>query len=119
MCGDNLSDDQILKQLNDILVNPQFEKWNTTSLEYVIGWATGFRGKTIRDLSLHIYDLFIDWYQEYQATHYIVPVYDFISNIDEMVHIRELLLQIDQSQFTDDPKHNMKKAINFMNQIDP
>lgn len=119
MCGDNLSNDDILKELNTLLNNPQFEKWNTTSLEYIISWATGYHGKVIRDLSLQMYDLFIEWYQSYRKTHYIAPVYDFISTVGDMYHIRDLLLQIDQSQFNDDEKHNLAIAIHFMNQIDP
>lgn len=117
MCsGEKLTDDQILVQLSD-LSKHEFVKWNTTTLEYIIGYATGYRGLEIRTLSLQIYDSFIEWYRGYRGL--ITPICDFASTVGGFIYIRKLLMDIDQTQFGTDVERNLKIAIDFMNLIDP
>jgi hypothetical protein len=118
MCGDNLTSDELIRYLHKTLDQPEFVKWNTTSLEYVISWSIGYRGKVIRDLSLQLYDQFLSWYDEYRRDHYIIPAYDFAGNLDDLLTIRELLAKVDQKQFTGNEKHDLQIAIDFMNRID-
>ena len=35
-CHNNISDEEILKQLNECLENPQFDEWNTSSLSHFL-----------------------------------------------------------------------------------
>jgi hypothetical protein len=110
--------EEALNELNNIDVS-KFGQWNTTSLEYIIGFATGYLGSDIRERSLQIYQQFIDWYRDYSITHIRIPVYDFARSSDDLINIQKLLLSFDQSQFTDNEKNNLSIVIKFMNRIDP
>jgi len=116
-----LTSDELIRYLHTNLAQSELEfgKWNTTSLEYIISWATGYRGQLIRNLSLRLFDRFISWYDKYQASHYIVPVYDFANNLDDLLRIRAFLAKLDQRQFIGNEKNDLRITIDFMNQIDP
>ena len=116
---DQMTNEMIVTELHKMLQEQQFEKWKTNSLEYLIGWATGYRGESIRRHSLRVYDCFIDWYRKISSTPTPVPAYDFASSVGDLVKIQDLLIKFDQSQFTDDRNKNLRICINFMNMIDP
>jgi hypothetical protein len=98
MCGDNQSDAEVLKTLNDIQTNPEFEKWNMCSLQHIIRWAGGCRGQAIRELSLIAYDQYFAWYLKHGKTCHKLSDNDFVLTIDQFEKLRTVLTTLDQYQ---------------------
>ena len=56
-----LTDEQITGQLRETTRDPQFNKWNTTSVSHVAIAATGHNGEEARKLGLDLLLKFIEW----------------------------------------------------------
>ena len=57
-----LSDETVLKQLQETLNNPQFDKWNGTSLSHVLLAYSGLNGKKVHIVAKQLLDKFYNWY---------------------------------------------------------
>jgi len=60
-CHNNLSDDQIQKQLENALRNPQFEKWNSTSVNHMKIAASGHNGLKCKLLAEQLLEEYEQW----------------------------------------------------------
>ena len=61
-CHDKLSDECVLSDLTETLKNPQFEKWNTTSLGHVLIAIEGQNGSKAHDIALQLAENFYSWF---------------------------------------------------------
>lgn len=65
-CHQGLSDEYVLQSSLDSLSNPQFEKWNTTSLSHLFIEISGVNGEECSQLGLQLLDNYIQ-YKEHNA----------------------------------------------------
>jgi hypothetical protein len=61
-CHSGLSDETVKAQLQESLDNPQFEKWNTTSLSHILIAAEGVNGPEVRVIALELAEKFYQWF---------------------------------------------------------
>lgn len=61
-CHSQLSDETILTQLTEALKNPEYEKWNTTSLSHICIAIEGANGKEAHDLGVQLAEGFYTWF---------------------------------------------------------
>lgn len=61
-CHGALSDELVIAQLEESLPNPQYERWNTTSLSHMIIAIEGTNGPKAHDLALELANGFYNWY---------------------------------------------------------
>jgi hypothetical protein len=67
MCRDCHERETILEQLHEQWDsiqdnNAQFDKWNIISIFHMIIMMSGFNGEEVRELSIKIFEKFVDWY---------------------------------------------------------
>lgn len=60
-CHTGISDEDALRQLNDIFANPQFDKWNETSLSHLAICLSGYNGDMVSKLANQLFDNYIEW----------------------------------------------------------
>lgn len=60
-CHQRISDDVTTEQLREVLDNPRFEVWNSTSVNHVYLSAAGVNGPEARRIALAILVEFIEW----------------------------------------------------------
>lgn len=63
----NLSTETVLEQLQEEWKNiednnPDFDKWNTTSVSHCVIMMSGYNGDEVRRLSIKVFEKFVDWY---------------------------------------------------------
>lgn len=60
-CHSMFTDEEVVEQLTDHMDNPQYEKWNTTSVSHIGIAASGHNGNDARKLGLILFRNYIDW----------------------------------------------------------
>lgn len=60
-CHQKISDKTILETCHRALVDPKFDRWNTTSLSHMYITASGYNGKEAQELARQLLQNFIDW----------------------------------------------------------
>lgn len=97
-CHSIFSDEEVVAQTKSSLENPQFERWNTTSLNHTVIACLGYNGVEAQDLSLQLYQKHIDWAETVKGYGYLRPEHGLepmplISNLKRMykklVQLRE------------------------------
>lgn len=68
-CHKNLSDANILAQMQDRLVNPKFEQFNDTSISHIIITYWGVNGDEASGLAKKVLDNYIVWKADHSAQH--------------------------------------------------
>lgn len=83
-CHQGLPDETVLKQLNDAIIRPEFDKWNTTSVSHIILAAIGLNGPEARFSAIKLLGQFILW-RKTQPLNYIPD-----SGFEKMYSVEEL-----------------------------
>lgn len=60
-CHSAFTDEDVVKQLKKIVDNPQYEKWNTTSISHIAIAASGENGDEARTLGLKLLRDYTQW----------------------------------------------------------
>jgi hypothetical protein len=96
MCIDcHKSAHPLLSELTKMLNHPNFDEWNTTSVDHIIISASGEDGDQVRSIALELLKKFIEWKSKndwpkvpagglrpFNAVIYYKSVYDELVNID-------------------------------------
>jgi len=96
-CHDNLSDEEILKQLNELIKNPQFDEWNTTSVSHLL-----IEIERNKDETKDICNKILDEFENYLKT----KPYKYLpkNGVEPMVSINELKKLRNNDENWQDPK---------------
>jgi len=96
-CHDNLSDEEILKQLNEFIKNPQFDEWNTTSVSHLL-----IEIERNKDETKDICNKILDEFENYLKT----KPYKYLpkNGVEPMVSINELKKLRNNDENWQDPK---------------
>ena len=62
MCLQCHSQGSTVEELKEILENPEFERWNTTSLGHILLSIHGLDGDAVHDLANQLAEKFYTWY---------------------------------------------------------
>ncbi len=62
-CHSKLSNQHMLKDLQQIMKNPKFDEWNSTSLSHLQLACAGANGHDCRNLAILILTNFLKWYK--------------------------------------------------------
>lgn len=60
-CHKGLSSEIVTKQLKDSLDNPQFEKWNETSISHLCLAYIGINGEEAKNYAKQLLDNYVSW----------------------------------------------------------
>ena len=60
-CHDSLSDAIIKKQLEDALIDPKFEVWNSTSLSHIMLAMSGYNGYEVSEIAQQLFRNMIEY----------------------------------------------------------
>jgi len=91
-CHSKLSDENVNKTLKSALENPEFEKWNNTSISHLCITSLGFNGEEARLLSNQLFEEYITWKQSNfnkmdgslfgnPTSRFVMKAYDHINTI--------------------------------------
>lgn len=73
LCYDNMSDETFAEQIDVCLSNPEYEKWNTTSLSFMIIGACMQKQPETRAKCIRLLEMYLQW--RHKCT--ILFVYDW------------------------------------------
>ena len=113
-CHQSIKDENFVLQLQEVLVNPQFEKWNTTSLNHLMLAAKGLNGEEAHHLAVRILDNFYKWFlgSSNGLWEKITGPYIPSSGLEPFPKIKILKKQIDEANiFYEQYKHLHKEEI--------
>ena len=98
-CHAGLSDETVKTQLQESLDNPQFEKWNTTSLSHILIAAEGENGPEARAIALELAEKFYNWFlgPSNGAWQYVLT-YTPNSGLEPFPHSSEIRKMIDEAR---------------------
>ena len=96
-CHANLSDEEILKQLNECLEDPQFDEWNTTSVSHLL-IEIELNKKETKDICNKILDKF-EVYLKSKPYKYLPK-----NGLEPMVSVNELKKLRNNDENWEDPK---------------
>ena len=96
-CHANLSDEEILKQLNECLEDPQFDEWNTTSVSHLL-IEIELNKKETKDICNKILDKF-EVYLNSKPYKYLPK-----NGLEPMVSVNELKKLRNNDENWEDPK---------------
>jgi len=64
ICHQGLSDDVLKQQLENNLINPKYEVWNSISLSHIRLSMTGINGKEVQEVATKVYESYIQWAED-------------------------------------------------------
>lgn len=98
-CHKNFPDAYVLEDMKENKENPQYEKWNTTSLSHCIIIALGANGKEAQKICREILDNYISWMEDKNVSN-LEKMKKMVEGINKVVdHIESLNLS--QKQIRD------------------
>jgi len=60
-CHQQIPDEVVVKQMKEAVENPQYEKWNVTSISHISIAAMGTNGEDAKKLARELLDKYIEW----------------------------------------------------------
>lgn len=70
-CNSKLTREQINQMFLELLVNPQFEQWNTKTISIILVFAFGYSGCEVRKYAIKLLEEFHQWYANSQCDQYV------------------------------------------------
>jgi hypothetical protein len=61
LCTKNLSTEKVLLELTGALKNPEFDKYNTTSVQFLLYSYVGMHGEEAKTLSIQVMTNMVQW----------------------------------------------------------
>ena len=110
------SNENALLELQEIIKNSQFEKWNPASLNHVLLFICGLNGKECHDLGCELAEMFFKWYLGYTYGLWQV-FFTYSKSIFLFPHSSVIREQINSAkQFYDTNKHkSCEEKQDFLN----
>jgi hypothetical protein len=106
-CHSGLSDETVIAQLKEALENPQYEKWNTTSLSHMIIAIEGTNGAEAHDLGLQLAEGFLEWFLgSTNGAWEMVQTYIPKSGFEQFPHSTEIRMMIDDAKDVYEKNHS-------------
>lgn len=98
-CHTTFKDDNgVVTDLQELIKNPQFEEWNTTSLHHVLLMIKGVNGKVAHELAIELAEMFYSWFMgKTRGIWQLFSEYEPPCGVEPFPHSTDIRIMIDDS----------------------